>query len=166
MLVSSKIKSKNNIIYLFYFLLAGLVISIIHYFFSSGFIYSFNSLGEIPYAPSPGLVLWLTFGFLIVISIANYFILNLSNGFNHAGTKLSLCLFYVYMLGVLLWSFFSFTLSLPVAGLIMLGLTICLGLYTCYRYLTRSIVGGVILTIFELYLMLVFSSQLAYLLLK
>lgn len=159
-------KKSNKWVSLIYFMLSNLVVALAFYFLTSEFIYKFSVNSEPSFSLNPSALLWITFSMLVILGVVNFMLLSLSKNQNKAGMRLSFTLYYIFMLGVLLWAFFSFTLALPTAGVVLLGITICLGIYLTYRYLTRSIVAGVILTIFNLYLIYLFVTNFAYILVR
>lgn len=144
------------------FMLANLAIAFIFYFLSSGFIYLFSVNGEPAFSMPPQLLLWMMFSYLVVLGTVNFMIFSLSKNLNTFGMRLTLLLFYIFMLMILVWAMFSFTLKMPTLGVIILGLAIAFGIYLTYRYLTRSVVAGSILTIFILNLIYIFVTQLGY----
>lgn len=158
-------KQKSKYVCLLYFMLSNLVIAFIYYFLLSGFVYPLIKNGEPMFSMPANLLLWLTFGFIVVLGVTNFFVLSLSKNTNRTGQRVTFVLYYIFFADVLLWALFTFTLKLPTAGVIILGTAICLGIYEAYRYLTRSIVAGVIYSLFILYLIYIFMQNLAYILL-
>lgn len=147
-------------------MLANIAIAIIYLFLVRGFNYTFSVSGEPNFAIPAPILMWLNFGMLIVLGLVPYFLFNLSNfKTDRFGLRLNYTLFYIYMFLFLFWALFSFTLSLPVVGLIMLGITISLGIFVTYRFMTNSICSGVLLTVFELWLIYIFILNFAYVLL-
>lgn len=147
-------------------MLANIAIAVIYLFFTKNFNYSFKVNGEPTFALSPNLILWLTFGVIILLGMVPYFMFNLSNfKTDRPGLKLNYTLYYIHFLFFLLWAFFTFTLALPIVGIIMLGIAICIGIFTIYRFTTNTIFGGIILTLWGLWLIYLFILNLAYLLL-
>ena len=166
--INSNTKKTTGVVFpLLILMLTNIVIAIIYLFFVRGFNYTFQTNGEPMFAIPGNILMWLTFGMLILLGTVPYFLFNLSNfKTDRNGLKLNYTLFYIYMLEVLMWAFFSFTLAMPIVGVIMLGIAIALGIFTTYRFMTNSITSGVILTIFELWLIYVFILNFAYVLLK
>ena len=164
---STKSKKTTGVVFpLLTLMLANIVIAVIYLFFTKNFNYSFQVNGSPSFALSPNIILWMTFGVIILLGAVPYFLFNLSNfKTNRIGLKINYTLFYIHFFFFLMWSFFTFTLSLPVVGLIMLGITIGIGIFTIYRFMTNTIVGGAILTLWGLWLIYLFILNLAYLLL-
>ena len=147
-------------------LLANTVIALVYLFLTRGFSYDLIKNGEPLFALPTAIILWVTFGMILVLGLAPYFMFNLSNfKTDRYGLKLNYTLFYLHFLGVILWTLFTFTLSLPIVGVIFLGITICALIFTVYRFMTNSIVSGVMLTLWALWLIYLFILNLAYILL-
>lgn len=164
---SSTKKTTGVVFPLLILMLTNIVIAVIYLFFVRGFNYTFQVNEEPMFAIPGNILMWITFGMLILLGTVPYFLFNLSNfKTDRYGLRLNYTLYYIYMLEVLMWAFFSFTLSLPIVGVIMLGIAIALGIFVTYRFMTNSITSGVILTIFELWLIYVFVLNFAYVLLK
>lgn len=160
------IKKRPSALTLFLFLLTNLVISLCYLFLVKSFNYSFQVNGSPGFALSPETLLWITFGMIILVGLVPYFLYNLSNyETDRRGLRLNYTLYYTHFLFFILWSFFTYTLALPVVGIIMLGLAILLGVFVIYRFTTNTIVGGCLLTIWGLWLIYLFILNLAYLLL-
>lgn len=157
-----KIEQKSRWQALCLFMLANLAIAFIFYFLSSGFIYPFASGGEPSFSMPPKVILWMIFSYLVILGVINFMLFSLSKNLNNFGMRLTLLLFYIFMGMTLLWALFSFTLKMPIVGVVILGLTIAFGIYLTYRYLTRSVVAGSILTLFILNLIYIFVTQLGY----
>ena len=101
-----------------------------------------------------------------MLGIVPYILFNLSNfKTDRFGLRLNYTLYYVHFLLFLLWAFFTFTLSLPIVGVIILGLAIALLLFVVYRFMTNSIVAGCLLTVWALWLMYLFVLNFAFVLL-
>ena len=160
-----KIKKRPTALTLFIFLVMNLVISLCYLFLVRAFNYSFQVNGSPSFALSPEILLWVTFGMIILMGLVPYFLFNISNyETDRYGLKLNYTLFYIHFLFFVLWAFFTYTLALPVVGIIFLGLAIALGVYVIYRFTTNTIVGGSLLTIWGLWLIYLFILNLAYLL--
>jgi len=154
-------KSKNILSTLLLFLLVNVVISLIFLFITKNFTYPFLN---VPFALNPTTILWVTFGVLSALGITPYFLHNISNGkTDRQGLKLNYHLYYIMLLAFLSWSLFTYTLSLPIVGLIILAISIIIGMFTMYRFTTNTIVGGVCLLIWNLWNCYIFIIQLAYL---
>jgi len=162
---TSEEKHQNKYLSILYFMLTNVVIALIFYFLASSHIYRFMVNGEPSFALNGTSLLWVTFVLTVIVGIINFMPLALSKNMNRTGLRLTYMLYYIFFLMFLLWALFTFTLKMPVVGVIILGLTIALGIYLAYRYLTRSIVAGVIFTLYLLFLMYVFVTQLGYVLL-
>lgn len=158
-------KTSPKYMSLFYFLASNVVIALIYYFLVSGFVYPFTVGGEPAFSLSANLILWLTFCLTIIVGVVPFMELSLAKNTNRTGQRVTFVIYYIFLLMVLLWALFTFTLKLPVVGVIILGITIALGIYLAYRFLTRTIVGGVIFTLYLLYLIYIFVQNLAYVLL-
>lgn len=147
-------------------ILANSFIAVVYLFLVKGFNYTFIKNGEPTFALSGTIILWVTFGMLILMGLVPYFLFNLSNfKTDRTGLKKNYCWYYWFMLMVLLWAFFSFTLKLPIVGCIILGIAIAEGIYTTYRFMTNSICSGVLLSVFNMWLIYLFILNLAYILL-
>lgn len=159
-----KEKKESKYLSILYFMLTNIVIAFVYYFLTAGFVYPFTSGAEPSFALSASSILWVTFTLTIIVGIINFMPLALSKNMNRTGLRLTYALYYIFFLMFLLWALFTFTLHLPTAGVIILGVTTSLGIYLAYRYLTRSIVAGVIFTLYLLYLIYLFVQNLAYVL--
>ena len=103
---------------------------------------------------------------IIALGVVPYMLFNLSNfKTDRCGLRLNYTIYYIHFLLFLLWAFFAFTLALPTAGLVILGLAIVLGVFVVYRFMTNSIVAGSILTVWCLWLIYIFVLNLAYIIL-
>ena len=164
---STKTKKSTGVVFpLLILMLSNIVISVIYLFFVKNFNYSFIVNGEPTFAMSHILLLWITFGMIIMLGIVPYILFNLSNfKTDRFGLRLNYTLYYVHFLLFLLWAFFTFTLSLPIVGVIILGVATALLLFVVYRFMTNSIVAGCLLTIWALWLMYLFVLNFAYVLL-
>ena len=168
MATSSKQKKTSNILFpLITLMLANGLIALIFLFFTKNFNYNFIVNGEPAFALNKDVLMWISFGFLIILGLAPYFLFNLSAfKTDRYGLKLNYSLYYSGLLLFLMWSFFSFTLSLPIVGVIILGLAIILWIFVVYRFMTNSITSGIILTLFCLWLIYLFILNFAFVLLK
>lgn len=162
-----KIEKHPTSLTIFLFLIVNIVIALCYLFFVGAFNYSFKVNGSPSFTLAPELLLWITFGMIVMLGLVPYFLYNISNfKTNRDGLKLNYTLYYTHFLFFLLWAFFTYTLSLPIIGIIMLGIAIIIGAFVVYRFTTNTIVGGSILTLWALWLIYLFILNLAYLLLK
>ena len=161
-----RIKKHPTILTVFMFLLMNLVIALIYLFLVRGFNYSLQVTGSPTFALSPEIILWMTFGMIIVVGLVPFFLYSVSNyDTDRIGLRINYTLYYLHFLFFVLWAFFTFTLVLPIVGLIFLGFAILLGVFVIYRFTTNTIIGGSLLTIWGLWLIYLFILNLAYLLL-
>lgn len=147
-------------------LLANGLISLIFMFFAKNNSLTFIKNGEPTCAISHTLLFWLTFGMVICMGLVPFMQFSVS-GYktDRSGLSLNYSLFYLHFLLFLMWAMFTYFLSLPVAGCIVLGVAICVSIFICYRFITNSIIAGSIFTIWCLWLIYVFILNLAYVLL-
>lgn len=161
-----RIKKRPTMLTVFMFLLMNLVISLVYLFLVRGFNYPFQVNGSPSFALPPEIILWITFGMIILVGLVPFFLYSVSNyDTDRVGLRINYTLYYLHFLFFVLWAFFTFTLTLPIVGLIFLGLAIILGVFVIYRFTTNTIVGGSLLTIWGLWLIYLFILNLAYLLL-
>jgi len=162
-----KTKKTTGVIFpLLTLMLANGLIALIYLFFVRQNNYSFVVNGEPNFALNGNILFWITFGMIIALGVVPYMLFNLSNfKTDRCGLRLNYTIYYIHFLLFLLWAFFAFTLALPTAGLVILGLAIVLGVFVVYRFMTNSIVAGSILTVWCLWLIYIFVLNLAYIIL-
>ena len=163
---SSSSKKTTGVIFpLFTLMLANAFIALIYLFYVRNSNYTFIKNGEPTFALDGTILFWITFGMIIALGVVPYMLFNKSNfKTDRHGLRLNYTLYYIHFLFFLLWAMFSFMLSLPVAGVIMLGLAIALGIFVVYRFMTNTIVGGTILSFWAIWLIYIFILNLAYVL--
>ena len=158
-------KSTGAIFPLFTLMLANALIAVIYLFYVKNSNYSFIKNGEPTFALDGTILFWITFGMIITLGVVPYMLFNKSNfKTDRYGLRLNYTLYYIHFLFFLLWAMFSFMLSLPVAGVIILGLAIAIGIFVVYRFMTNSIVAGTILSVWAVWLVYIFILNLAYVL--
>lgn len=162
----TKRKTTSTLFPLFTLMLANGLIALIFMFFAKNNSILFMKNGEPSFAMPANLLFWITFGMIIGLGVVPYMLFNIS-GFktDRVGLTLNYSLFYLHFLLFLMWAMFTYFLSLPVAGYIVLGVSICVGIFANYRFMTNSISAGTILTIWCLWLIYLFVLNFAYVLL-
>ena len=159
-------KNSNGLFSLLTLMLANALIAVIYLFYVRNSNYTFVKNGEPLFALKGELLFWITFGMIIVLGVVPYMLFNKSHfQTNRAGLRLNYILYYIHFFIFLLWAMFGFMLNLPLPGLIVLGVCIALGIFVVYRFMTNTIVAGVLLCFWILWLIYLFILNLAYVLL-
>lgn len=160
-------KTTGSFYPLFLLMLSNAVIAVIYLFLVRQNNYTFSINNEPSFALDGNILFWITFGMIILIGVVPYMLFNKSNfKTDRHGLRLNYSLYYIHFLLFLMWALFSFTLKMPVIGVIFLGMAIALGVFVMYRFMTNTIVAGSIITIWGLWLIYVFILNFAYILLQ
>lgn len=159
-------QTSRSLFSLFTLMLTNTLIALIYYFYVKNSNYSFIKNGEPSFALSANLLFWITFGMIILLGVVPYMLFTKSNfQTNRVGLRLNYILYYVHFFVFLQWAMLSYMLKLPIAGVVVLGISIALGIFVVYRFMTNTIIAGTILSIWTLWLIYIFILNLSYVLL-
>ena len=153
--------------YLFVFLFGAMIVASLCYLLSANKFFDFVVNNEPNFYLSHKLLSYLTIIALDFVGLATYLMWFSHYIYRrpHKEVQENFICLGINLLIFILYPLFTFALSLPVVGCVILGVVIGFSIYTTYRYYNSSISAGIFYTIWTLWLMYVFTLNFAYCLL-
>ena len=157
----------KTIVYpLFIFMCGSIIAGLIFLFLQKSNNYDFIVNGEPSFAIPSRVHIWISFCMIVLLGVCPFMLYYIRNSNpDKMGQKLNYSLFYCHLLFVLVWALCSFTLSSPILGVIGLTIAIAIGIFATYRFMSNTITAGVILFVWNVWLIFMFVLNLAYCLL-
>lgn len=151
---------------IFNLVLAGLIcltFSVLIYLFTK-VTFSFSSISpEINYIPNTNAIKWITIGFIIAIGICEIIfksnIKQIERDFKMG--LINTLILTLSLLLISLYTLFMFTLNSSLVAIILLGLAICMLIYSSYNEFLGSLIYGTIVATFTFWLCFLFSASIA-----